>query len=143
MIFTDTDSDLQQCVSGTNQISPKINLYNIFGVCLPMQLQSFLTVSLLSSSFLLLAPWPACRRASTGAAGAVPEEAAAVLHRLRLYGHAVGPQDEGVQALHAERAGGLRDRQPGLPDGAGLPRSRQNGERAGLWLWAGPGDAQL
>lgn len=70
--------------------------------------------------FLGVCAWVPPRRASAGAAGAVPEEAAAVLHRLRLHGHAVGPQDEGVQALHAQRAGGLRDRQPGLPDGAGL-----------------------
>lgn len=72
--------------------------------------------------------FPPPRRAGPGAAGAVPEEAAAVLHRVRLHGHAVGPEDEGVQALHAQRAGGLRHHQPGLPDGAGLPRGRQNGE---------------
>lgn len=77
---------------------------------------------------------PLCspRRAGAGAAGAVPEEAAAVLYCLWLHGHAVRPQDEGVQALHAQRARGLRDRQPGLPDRAGLPRGRQNGEQGAL-----------
>lgn len=87
---------------------------------------------LTSISVLVFPGPPPPRRAGAGAAGAVPEEAAAVLHRLRLHGHSVGPEDEGVQALHAQRAGGLRDRQPGLPDRAGLSRGGQNGEWAGL-----------